>query len=162
MKHSRLAALAIVVCLLPTISVQGGQAGKLLRVPVAGEEFTVRLSWRASVDLDLFLTGPSGETIYFGNRTAREGYALKKESTCDTLNGDIGEHSETATIPSAVPGTYRVSVDYIFDCGSGIGETDALISLTNNSTGKAVGSNRFTVSLQRLKTVAWEFEVLQK
>ena len=130
-------------------------------VQSAGEDLVLHLSWQAPVDLDLFLTGPSGETIYFGNRKARTGYHINNETTCDTL-APTGLHRESATIPHAAAGLYRVSVDYIFDCGSGIEDLNASVSFTNKSTSKTLGGKSFSVSLQKLKTVAWEFEVQQK
>lgn len=162
MRAIRTTAFAAILCLHPVVSAQQSQADGLLGVPLAGEELTVQLSWHAPVDLDLFLTGPSGETIYFGNRFARAGYKLESETTCDTLAQKGEVNSETAIIQQAAAGVYRVSVDYIFDCSSSIDEIAATVLLRSTAAGRSFGSNSFTVTQQRLKTVAWEFEVLPK
>ena len=158
----KLVLIALTCCLAPTAATaQEAHPNAPAVVQGASEDLVVLLSWQAPVDLDLFLTGPSGETIYFGNRKARTGHHINNETTCDTL-APTGPYRESATIPHAATGLYRVSVDYIFDCGSGIEDLDASVSLTNKSTGKPLGGNSFSVSLQKLKTVAWEFEVQQK
>ena len=157
MKYRYIVAFAAAIWWLPPVNAQNANA-----FPAVGENLAIELTWQTPVDLDLFLTGPSGETIYFGNRIARAGYRMDGETTCGTLDQSNGPHSETAIIEATAAGLYRISVDYIFDCGSGLDETGAIVSLSSITTGQKLGSNVFTVRQQKLKTVAWEFEVLQK
>ena len=127
-----------------------------------GDRLRIDLEWQAPVDLDLFLTGPDGETIYFGNRDARAGYKMQGESNCKTVASSSGPYRESAIIPAAKVGRYRVSVDYILNCGSDITEAGALVTLYDAVAGLKLGSKDIIVKQQELKTVAWEFEVGEK
>ena len=124
-----------------------------------GDKLLVTIQWNSRVDLDLFLTGPAGETIYFGNRKARAGYMMREESDCKTMSLSSKPYHETALIPAARVGRYRVSVDYILSCGSDLAEVDATVFLFNDQMQAELGSETFRVKRQELKTVAWEFEV---
>jgi len=79
----------------------------------------VILSWSAPVDLDLYLTDPAGESLYFGNNPTRAGARLTHDARCADLahSGGAVEHAVVVAPP---PGRYRVGVDYLDDCGSGI------------------------------------------
>lgn len=127
--------------------------------PTEGDKLLVTIQWNSRVDLDLFLTGPAGETIYFGNRKARAGYKMQQESDCKTISASSKPYHETALIPAASVGRYRVSVDYILSCGSNIAEVDATVFLFNDLTHVELGRATFKVKHQELKTVAWEFGV---
>lgn len=127
-----------------------------------GDVLHIDLAWQAPVDLDLFLTGPDGETIYFGNRDARAGYKMQDESNCKAVSSSNAPYHESAIITAAKVGRYRVSVDYILNCGSGITEVGALVTLYDAVTGLKLGSKDIIVKRQELKTVAWEFEVGEK
>lgn len=128
-------------------------------LPTEGDKLLVTIQWNSRVDLDLFLTGPAGETIYFGNRKARAGYMMREESDCETIRSSSKPYHETALIPAASVGRYRVSVDYILSCGSNLTEVDAMVFLFNDQTQVELGNEAFKVKRQELKTVAWEFEV---
>lgn len=130
--------------------------------PTEGDKLLVTIQWNSRVDLDLFLTGPAGETIYFGNRKARAGYMMREESDCKTISSSSKPYHETALIPAARVGRYRVSVDYILSCGSNLTEVDATVFLFNDLTQMELGSEAFKVKRQELKTVAWEFGVKKR
>lgn len=127
--------------------------------PTEGDKLLVTIQWNSRVDLDLFLTGPAGETIYFGNRKARAGYMMQQESDCKTISATSKPYRETALIPAARVGRYRVSVDYILSCGSNIPDVDATVFLFNDLKQVELGRATFKVKRQELKTVAWEFGV---
>lgn len=129
---------------------------------VEGAKLRVVIEWQVPVDLDLFLTGPDGETIYFGNRVARAGYKMQDESNCKSLASASAPYRETALIPVAEIGIYRVSIDYILNCGSDITEVGASVILYDDVTGLKLGSKDVIIKQQELKTVAWEFEVGEK
>lgn len=133
-----------------------------LNSPTEGDKLLVMIQWNSRVDLDLFLTGPAGETIYFGNRKARAGYMMREESDCKTISASSKPYHETALIPAARVGRYRVSVDYILSCGSNLTEVDATVFLFNDLTQMKLGSEAFKVKRQELKTVAWEFGVKRR
>ena len=77
----------------------------------------VFLTWTASVDLDLYLTDPTLETVYFGNNPSRTGGQLLRDTRC----GDVrrqGPFWEQARVLHPKPGRYRVGVDFIECCAA--------------------------------------------
>jgi len=79
----------------------------------------VFLTWDAPVDLDLYLTDPSTESLYFGNNPTRSGSRLLTDVRCDTVRTSSAA-VEHALIAKPTAGAYRVGVDFLDDCGSGI------------------------------------------
>ncbi len=89
--------------------------------PAADDEagLHVFLTWDAPVDLDLYLTDPSSESLYFGNNPTGSGSRLLTDVRCDTLTA-TSPAVEHAVMPKPTAGRYRVGVDFLDDCGSGI------------------------------------------
>jgi hypothetical protein len=75
---------------------------------------TVTLLWDAAVDLDLYVTDPALETVYYANSHARSGGVLEKDVRC--ADGSRGEQVERARWTAAPPGRYRVGVDFPETC----------------------------------------------
>lgn len=73
----------------------------------------VTLTWDAAVDLDLWVTDPSGERIYFGNRTSASGGMLDR----DAMDG-FGPENIFWNAGAAPAGSYTVEVDYYSSFGS--------------------------------------------
>ncbi|MBW2314801.1 MAG: hypothetical protein JRH10_11470 [Deltaproteobacteria bacterium] len=80
--------------------------------PPAGA-IVVRLAFDAGADLDLYVTGPLEETVYFGNTPSKIGGRLEADVRCDAPAPRI----ETVVFPTARPGRYRVGVDHPESCG---------------------------------------------
>ena len=125
----------------------------------AGEEMVLELVWQVPVDLDLFVTGPEGETIYFGNRMARLGHQMIAESDCTAASETEAPYIERAQIPIAYSGTYRASIDFIKHCGAGESAVKAALKLMAADGTLIEQQDNITVEFQQLNTVAWEFEV---
>ncbi|MEH6405371.1 MAG: hypothetical protein V7750_18510 [Sneathiella sp.] len=134
-------------------------AGPVLIADGQGKELTVELSWTLPVDLDLFLTGPAGETVYFANRKARSGVVMGSMMGCQSVEKRSPPYTETVHIPNAEMGIYRISVDYIKDCGSNSLQADFKLRLMDSKTGLQLGQGQSTVKYRLLDTVSWEFEV---
>lgn len=131
-------------------------------VAKVGDTLRIELTWKAPVDLDLFVTGPSGETIYFGNKQSKIGDKLIEESNCESLTSKPSHLREAVLIPAAQGGKYRVSVDFIFQCQSSLDQADAKLSLFNAQTDTKLTQHTITVRREVLNTVAMEFEVREK
>jgi len=96
----------------------------ILIPPPGGEEglgtgdVQLTLRWWSTVDLDLLVTDPAGETIYFSHRTSGSGGQLDRDANypCDTATS---EPVENVFWPpgGAPPGAYRVTVTYQSSCG---------------------------------------------
>lgn len=78
----------------------------------------MRLLFGASADLDLYVTGPQLETVYFANTPTRIGGTLDRDVRCEEGGGT---RVETVTFPSAPPGRYRVGVDFPERCSLAVG-----------------------------------------
>jgi hypothetical protein len=85
--------------------------------PSAPGELVVRLAFEAGADLDLYVTDPLEETIYYANTPARSGGALDEDRRC------AGEGRAVETVRFARPpaGRYRVGVDFQDRCAQGEG-----------------------------------------
>lgn len=72
----------------------------------------MRLVFGAEADLDLYVTGPNQETVYFANTPVGTG-ALDADRRCD----HPGPRVETTSFLPAPAGRYRVGVDHAARCG---------------------------------------------
>ena len=78
----------------------------------------ISLSWDANSDVDLHVTDPSGEEIYWNNRRSASGGRLDLDSNSGcTIDG---VRNENVTWPTGVAprGTYTVKVDLWGSCGT--------------------------------------------
>ncbi|HLY37803.1 MAG TPA: hypothetical protein VKU61_07195 [Candidatus Binatia bacterium] len=106
--------------------------------PVATEPVqpgvTVTLRWSAAVDLDLYVTDPSLETVYFGNPRTASGGRIERDARC--ADGATGEHVERARWERPPPGRYRVAVDFIERCAGR--DDEAAYELTVDVDGRRI------------------------
>jgi len=72
----------------------------------------VRLAFGAGADLDLFVSDPQNETVYFANTRTRAGGRLAADVRCETPPPRI----ETIRFEHPLPGRYRVGIDYPAGC----------------------------------------------
>lgn len=86
------------------------------REPAGPDGLRVRLAFGAEVDLDLYVTDPSEETVYYANTPSRSGGALVEDQRCTHPAPRI----ETVRFPAPLaPGRYRIGVDYPRACDEG-------------------------------------------
>ena len=77
-------------------------------------ELVVRLAFEAGADLDLYVSDPLDETVYFANTPARSGGALDADRRC----AEPGDRVETVRFAAPLAGRYRVGVDFQHRCES--------------------------------------------
>lgn len=98
----------------PPASVGGERPGE--------RELVVSLLWSPDVDLDLYVTDPTLETVYFANPRAASGGRLARDATCHGGESGPGPADspmrETVLFIDPPKGRYRVGIDYIDHCGS--------------------------------------------
>jgi hypothetical protein len=82
--------------------------------PLAGPGLVVTLVWDAPVDLDLYVTEPGLETVYFANRRTARGGRLEADARC--AGRGPGPQAERASWAVPEPGRYRVGVDFLERC----------------------------------------------
>jgi len=73
----------------------------------------VRLIFGEGADLDLFVSDPRQEALYFGNNPSVGGGVLDVDRRCDAAVPRV----EVARFENARPGRYRVGVSYDRACG---------------------------------------------
>ena len=81
-------------------------------VPVADGELRVRLAFGAAADLDLYVTDPLQETVYFANTPTQAGGRLERDQRCDSAPPRV----ETVRFPLARAGVYRIGIDFPKRC----------------------------------------------
>jgi hypothetical protein len=125
--------------------------------PPAGAGLHVWLAWSTPVDLDLYLTDPAWESLYFAHTPTRAGAELRRDVRCDTLPRS-GAAFEDAVVASPSPGPYRIGVHFIDACGSGI-ERSAyrLVVDVDGAREETTG----VVARERFEVVAFEFELTE-
>ncbi len=85
------------------------------RPPASAESpdaLVIRLHFGPEADLDLHVTDPMKETVYFGNNPSLGGGHLEADRRCD----DPAPRVELVRFAAPMPGEYRVGVDYIDRC----------------------------------------------
>ena len=106
-------------------------------------DLRVVLSWDAdNTDMDLWVTGPDGEPVYYSHPLGRAGGHISKDCT-------QGYGPEEFMIKKAPPGLYRVEADYYGDSRQDIaGEVTLTLTL---QTGFGTAAQKETVTTMRLK-----------
>ena len=125
--------------------------------PPAAEDggLVVSLTWSAPVDLDLYVTDPSWETLYFGNNPTRRGARLERDVRCATLPGDEAA-LERARIADALPGGYRVGVDFIDACGAKVDDVSFRVAADFAGTRREATG---VIHREEFRVIALEFDL---
>ncbi len=123
-----------------------------------GKPLIIELVWESPVDLDLFLTDPTGETVYFANRISKSGVRMGLESGCGEISKNPTSYRESVKIEKALLSRYRVSVDFIKDCGNTSLDAEFDVILKNKE-GDVIDSARSSVQYRLLNPVGWEFRI---
>jgi hypothetical protein len=118
----------------------------------APRELVVRLLFGPSADLDLYVTGPQLETVYFANTPSRIGGTLARDVRCDE-GGRV--RVETVTFPSAPPGRYRVGVDFPERCSLTVGSATYRLSIDGDAVHHEDAGE---ISFGIFESLAFEFD----
>jgi len=120
------------------------------------EGVRVSLSWSAPVDLDLYVTDPALETVYFAHPRSESGGRLEQDLTCETMPQGAREQTEITQWTKAPSGRYRVGIDFMDGCKTEIEEAEFRV------VAEVLGSRQVkagTVLKNRFQTVVLEFDV---
>ena len=102
-------------------------------IEVGSGDIQMNLNWNTLVDLDLWVTDPTGFRIYYGDETAPSGGSLDLDSypAC-AFEGDRGRGNENVFWPvgHAPAGSYVVEVDMYDDCGTYASNVPTLYRVT--------------------------------
>ena len=131
-------------------------ADRLRAEPIAeGAQVVVRLAFSREADLDLYVTDPPLETVYYANTPARTGGRLEQDRRCDDADAEA-VRVETVRFEAAPPGRYRVGVDYPHRCDGGDKVMPYAVSIEAN------GERNLHAGLARwldFRAVVTEFDV---
>jgi hypothetical protein len=102
----------------------------------------VTLTWYSSaqVDLDLHVTDPAGQTVYYNNKTVASGGSLDRDNQCDDY---VNGRPENVFWSAAPTGDYTVVVKWYEACTSGASSMPFTVRVVNKGT---VSTHSGTVS----------------
>ncbi len=108
---------------------------------VGNGDVQVSVAWIGRSDVDLYVTDPSGETVYFGHRTSASGGTLDLDSNPACSFDDI--NNENIVWPAGVApyGDYTVVVDYYDDCNAP--RSDYVVTIQRKNYGTQVFTGSF-------------------
>ena len=121
-------------------------------VSVGTGDVQVSVSWDVPSDVDLYVVEPSGEEIFYGNRSSATGGQLDLDSNAACGGQDVRNENITWPDDPAPRGDYQVRVNYWDNCGQA--RTSYVVTvqvrgqpvrtyqgvLTGNGTGGASGA----------------------
>lgn len=113
------------------------------------EGLRVRLVFGEKADLDLYVTDPLEETVYFANNPTRSGGSLDTDARC----GAAGLRVETVVFIDPLPGRYRVGVDFPERCD---GRDDPVPFVVTVRHGNVRREQRGTISPRHFQPVVLE------
>lgn len=127
----------------------------------------VRLLFDENVDLDLYVTDPLLETVYFARHESRTGGFFGADMRCDTIAdgkadgnaGGTGPRVEEIRFPDPWPGRYRVGVDFPARCDGAATRAPAPYAVLVSANGNLHEAHGL-VNLEFFEVVVLEFEVL--
>ncbi len=157
-----IAGLLIAGCAEPQSEIEAQKAALTEQARELGSAFratdtesgalSVQLAFESNADLDLYVTGPLLETVYFANHNSKSGGSIDEDVRCDTE----GERLEEIRFENPLPGRYRVGVDFPEGCEEGILMAPYAVQVLHNGESQQVFG---TVDLQRFEVVVLEFEL---
>lgn len=130
-------------------------AGELAGVPgQTGNGLVFRLAFDTAVDLDLYVTDPLLETVYFANLETQTGGRLSADARCD--HEAQGIRLEEIRFDLPYPGRYRVGVDYPERCSGAEGPAAYAVDVSGVGVSREA---RGSIDPMRFQVVVLEFEL---
>jgi hypothetical protein len=129
-----------------------GQAAAEL--PTESDGLVFRMFFDRSVDLDLYVTDPLDETVYFAKHDTATGGRLVRDVRCESP-AEVGGVEEIR-FDDPYPGKYRVGIDFPEGCNGP--EPFAGFAVSVEGAGESHAAHG-AVELQRFEVVVLEFEL---
>jgi hypothetical protein len=114
----------------------------------------VQLVFGEEADLDLYVTDPLLDTVYFARHETRTGGRISSDVRCD----DAGPRIEEVRFDAPWPGRYRVGVDHPTRCDGTPAPAPAAFAVTVYADGKTYHA-KGSVALEQFEVVVLDFEV---
>ncbi len=122
----------------------------------ASAEVLVRLMFDAAVDLDLYVTDPLLDTVYFARHESRTGGVISEDVRCDS----DGPRVEEVRFDTLWPGRYRVGVDFPRRCDGARSIHPAPYAIEVTADGQTHRTHGL-VNLEFFEVEVLAFEVLE-
>lgn len=139
-----LATLALLACATP--------APRPAEAPLAPGALRVELHFGAEADLDLYVTDPALESVYFANSPTRLGGVLERDLRCDAPPPRV----EAVVFETPPPGRYRVGVDFPQRCRLTASRVAYTIVVRGDGLRR---EERGEIDFGRFESIALEFDV---
>lgn len=138
------------------LAAQAARLAAVLEARAGGEstELVVRLAFGSEADLDLYVTDPLLETVYFANRKARSGGRITADLRCDAPAPRV----EELRFEAPLAGRYRVGIDHPVRCDDGVEPVAYAVSVRGPGFG---GAAQGSIAVQEFLLVVLEFDVLE-
>ena len=116
-------------------------------IQVGTGDVQVSVSWSDSSDVDLHVIDPSGEEIYYGNKSSASGGTLDLDSNaaCSRNSDNTFKSNENVVWPTGggATGTYTVRLDYWSGCGMTV-PTEYVVTVATATGTPQVFTGSFT------------------
>jgi len=125
----------------------------------SADALVFRLAFDTTVDLDLYVTDPLLETVYFANHQTQSGGRIVADVRCSSAGDSV--RIEEIRFEDPYPGRYRVGVDFPRHCGGEDRDGDdefAGYAVSVNGAG-ASHSVRGSIERQQFEVVVLEFDL---
>jgi hypothetical protein len=147
-RTAALVALAVAACTAPPAPPQPAPAA--VQADTGGVR--VRLSFGRDADLDLHVTDPLQETVYFANTPSASGGTLAADVRCESP----GPRSEEITWEAPPAGRYRVGVDFPIRCRMIDRPAPYVLEVWANGVRHEL---RNAIAFGRFEPIVYEFDV---
>lgn len=115
----------------------------------------VRLMFEEDVDLDLYVTDPLLETVYFARHDSRTGGRIVSDVRCDAA----GPRVEEVRFDEPWPGRYRIGVDFPHRCDGRQSAAPAPFAVAVFLDGRLIREARGLVEREFFEVRVLEFDV---
>jgi len=152
------------------LAIQAGKLSSILgnatpRITANEQSLIIQLIFGEDADLDLYVTDPLLETVYFAKPGGKSGGRMSADVRCDTESGAL-ETSRTDTVSTPrieevrfddpLPGRYRIGVDYPRKCEGGQEQAAFAVLVWHN--GEQI-MKPGSVTFEKFDVVVMEFDI---
>ena len=116
-----------------------GAIGAVASTPVSATnledaDIAVTVRWTGASDVDLHVTDPNGNEVYWADETTEEGGRLDLDSNAGCSIDNVNQETISWPENAAPDGDYTIVVDYFADCGQASAPWSLTLDVAGQST----------------------------
>ena len=154
------------------LAIQGDKLSSILgyatpRVTANEQSLTIQLIFGEDADLDLYVTDPLLETVYFAKPGGKSGGRMSADVRCYTKPSAPTSSTTDTSVPQEprieevrfddpLPGRYRIGIDYPRKCEGGQAQAAFAVSVWHN--GEQIQQSG-SVTFEKFDVVFMEFDI---